>query len=214
MTNRLQTENNLIMRISSVIGSLLLLNLLTLLCSLPIITVGGAVTAMHDGLIRIVRKEEGYVARRYFKVFKENLKQGILLWLPFLFIFAAVGADLFIQFTAPGLLPDFVMIPAGTAGLLTLYFFQWIFPVHSRFRGGTGQIFRTSFFLAVARFPRTIAMTLMWILPVLGARFWPTVPLVLLFGISGPGILCTLFYYPVFAELEEEPEEDKKGQKG
>ncbi len=82
MARRLQTENNIIMRGTSVIWGLFLLNLLTLLCSIPIVTIGPA----H---------------------------------------------------TAPGLLPQYIMIPAGVAGLVALYFFQWIFPVQARFEGGT-----------------------------------------------------------------------------
>ena len=204
MTKKLQSENNIIIRASSMIAALFFLNLLTVLCCLPVVTAGAALTALHDGLIHLLRKEESYLARRYFSVFRENLKQATILWLPFLLIFLGVGADLFIMITAPDLLPLYITIPAGAAGLLALYFFQWVFPVQSRFKGGVIQIFRTSFLLAGARFPRTIAMTMMWILPILGTKFLFTLPISLLFGISLPAMLCALFYYPVFQELEEE----------
>lgn len=206
MTNRLQSENNIVIRISTVIWELFFLNLLTLLCCLPILTIGASLTALHDGLIRILRKEDGYLARRFFSVFRENLKQATILWLPFLLIFLGVGADAFILLTAPELLPRYITIPAGVAGLLTLYLFQWVYPVQSRFSGGPWQVLKTALFLAVARFPRTAAMTMMWILPVIGTKFLFTLPIVLLFGISLPAMLCALFYYPVFRELEETEE--------
>lgn len=210
MVKKLQTENNIIMRGASLIWTLFLLNFLTLLCSLPVVTIGPALTAMHDGLIRYLRKEDGYIAKRYFSVFKENLKQGIILWLPFLFIFLGAGADFLIQILAPGMLPKYIMIPAGVAGLLAMYFFQWLFPVQARFEGGTIQKFKMTFLLAGVRFPRTIAMTMMWIIPILGTKYLFTLPLVLVFGISLPALLCALFYFPVFRELEGEEEDQTR----
>ena len=203
MTKSLQSENNIIMRASQIILGLFILNILTVLCSIPIITVGAALAALHDGLIRIIRKEDGYIARRYFTVFKDSLKQSIILWIPFFLIFAGVIVDIFICLVAPGMLPNYIFIPAMTSGIIALFFFQWVFPVFSRFEGSIDKVFKTAFFLAGARLPRTLAMTMMWVIPIIASKFIFTLPVVVLFGISLPAMLCTLFYYPVFAELEQ-----------
>lgn len=201
--SRMKNENNIIIRFTTVFMELLIINLLTLLCCLPIITIGPALTAFHDACIKIVRKEEGYIARRFFTVFRRDLKSSILLFLPFLFIFLGAAADLFIGLTAPGLLPQYVSIPAGAAGLLAFFFFQWVFPIQARFHGSFTGILKTAFFLAVARFPRTLAMALMWLIPVFLSRYLLTLPFAVLFGLSLPGIFSALFYCPVFEELEE-----------
>ena len=60
------------------------LNVLTLLCCLPVVTAGASFTAMHSVLWRMVRHEETYVARQFFDSFKRNLKQSLLPWLAFL----------------------------------------------------------------------------------------------------------------------------------
>ncbi len=211
MRNKSGDDNTLIMRITDVISALFILNVLTVLCCIPVITTGAALTALHDGLIRIIRKEDGYIAKRFFAVFKDNLKSGTLLWLPFLLIFSGAAADVFIELAAPGLLSDHIKLIAAAAGLITLYCFQWIFPVNARFKGDVHQVFRTAFLLAGARLPRTLAMTMMWMIPVAASRFLPSLPLVLAFGISLPGMLGALFYYPVFVELESDPEDISTG---
>ena len=91
--SRLQGENNLVIRVSTMLTNLLLINFLTLLTCLPVITIGASLTAMHDCLQQILRKEDGYIARRFFKSFRSNFKQATLLWLPFLLIFSGVVAD-------------------------------------------------------------------------------------------------------------------------
>ena len=65
----------------SKMADLMILNLLTLLLCIPIITAGDAITALYYMTIKIVKGEEGYIVRGYFKSFKENFKQATLIWL-------------------------------------------------------------------------------------------------------------------------------------
>ncbi|MBO4395386.1 MAG: YesL family protein [Eubacterium sp.] len=206
--SRLQGENNLVIRVSTMLTNLLLINFLTLLTCLPVITIGASLTAMHDCLQQILRKEDGYIARRFFKSFRSNFKQATLLWLPFLLIFSGVVADVIIMLTSPGLLPNYILIPAGVAGLLTLFIFQWLCPILARFSGSSGLVLRMTFLLATARFPRTVLMAATLVLPYFAARSILTLPLFLMFGISVPGMIGACLYRPVFRELEEEPEQE------
>ncbi len=201
--SRLQGEDNVIIRVSTRITQLVLINLLTILCCLPVITIGAALTSMHDVLQMIVRKEDGYITRRYFSSFRKNMKQATLLWVPFLFIFSGCVADVIIIFSAPGLIPNYIMIPAGVAGLFALFVFQWVFPLQARFEGNFGVVMKMSFLLAVARFPRTILMVLVCVLPVFAVRSLLTLPFVLLFGISVPAFIGAKIYHPVFRQLEQ-----------
>ena len=203
---RLQGENNVSVRASTMISQLVLINLLTLLCCLPVITIGAALTSMHDVLQMIIRREDGYITRRYFSSFRKNMKQATLLWVPFLFIFSGCIADVIIILAAPGLIPNYIMIPAGVAGLLALFVFQWVFPLQARFKGNFGVVMKMSFLLATARFPRTIVMAAVCVLPVIAVRSILTLPLVLLFGLSVPGIIGVKIYHPVFTDLEQEEE--------
>ena len=68
------------------------LNLLWLVCSLPIFTIGAATTALYYTCLKVIRGEEGHVSSAFFRSFRENFKQATLLWLILL------GAGLFLGF--------------------------------------------------------------------------------------------------------------------
>lgn len=57
------------------------LNLLWLVCSLPIFTVGAATAALYDVTLRIARGEDPAIFRRFFQAFRENFRQATVLWL-------------------------------------------------------------------------------------------------------------------------------------
>ena len=76
--------DNPVMRTLSMLADIVILNLLTLFCSLPIVTAGAAFTALNDACIRLVRMEDGELGRDYFRAFKANFKNGTLAWLLFL----------------------------------------------------------------------------------------------------------------------------------
>ena len=75
-----------VMRVLNRVGDLMIMNFLMILCCIPVITAGAAFTAMHYVLLKIVRGEEGYLIKGFFKSFKENFKQATILWLLMLLV--------------------------------------------------------------------------------------------------------------------------------
>lgn len=57
------------------------LNVLWIVCSLPIITLGASTCAAYSVTLKMVDDEEGYVGKMFFKAFKENFKYGTFMWL-------------------------------------------------------------------------------------------------------------------------------------
>jgi len=57
------------------------LNFLWLLCCLPVVTIGASTCAAYYVSLKMVDDEEGYVGKMFFKAFKDNFKQGTLMWL-------------------------------------------------------------------------------------------------------------------------------------
>ena len=84
MLKRIFDAENPLMQALSVACDLLLLNCFTILCCLPVVTAGAALTALSDVAMHIVRQEGPGVFRMYFRSFRANLKQGILMGLMFL----------------------------------------------------------------------------------------------------------------------------------
>ena len=65
------------------IGNLMILNILTLICCIPLVTAGAAMTALYTMTMRMARNEEGSIVREYFQAFRDNFKQATILWLIF-----------------------------------------------------------------------------------------------------------------------------------
>lgn len=59
----------------------LFINLLWIVFSIPIITIGASTEAAFYVTIKIVDDEEGYIFKDFFKAFKQNFLQGTILWL-------------------------------------------------------------------------------------------------------------------------------------
>ncbi len=75
-----------------------MLNLLWLVCSLPIFTAGASTTALYYASLKIVRGEDSHVTAHFFKAFKENFKQATQLWMLLLGIGLFLGLDCYILF--------------------------------------------------------------------------------------------------------------------
>ena len=69
------------------------LNLLWMVCSLPVFTAGAATAALYDVTLRIVREEDPPLTTRFFRAFRENFRQATVLWLILLGVGALLGAD-------------------------------------------------------------------------------------------------------------------------
>lgn len=59
----------------------LILNFWLIVCSIPIITAGASITAAYSVALKMAKEEEGYITKSFFQAFRENWKQGTVLWL-------------------------------------------------------------------------------------------------------------------------------------
>ena len=197
---RLFDMDNPVMKALSVAADLLVLNLLTLLCSLPILTAGAAFTAMSDIVIRLVRQEEGYIVKPFFRSFAGNLKKGSLLGI----LLLAAAALLYFDYLAA-----LVYIPALRAGIaaiavIVLAVALYAFPLLARYENTLGGTLKNAATLSVGYFPRTLAMVVcavgFWVLALRFASFG--VPILTMFGLSLPCYVCVLLLNGVFHKLE------------
>lgn len=56
------------------------LNILFLVCCLPFFTIGASLCAAFYVSLKMVDDEEGYIGKMFFKAFKNNFKQGTIMW--------------------------------------------------------------------------------------------------------------------------------------
>ena len=197
------------------ISDLVILNMVTLVCCIPVITIGAAMTGMHYVLLKMARNEEGYIVRSYFKAFKENFRQATCMWLFFLIFGAVFAMDVNLTGGAGIAFPPALRLLIIAGGIFIFLMYLYAFPLLARFQNTVFGTLRNAAVLAVAAFPRTIGMVAAtFLLPVLVLLVRPLVPLMLLFGLSLPGFLCALLYSPYFKKIESRSAELKPGEDG
>ena len=84
------------MRSLSTMVDLAIVNLMTVLFAVPIITAGGAFSSMNYVLLHLYRNEEGYLHKMFLKSFKDNFRQGVVLGLLVIVVGAVTAADLWV----------------------------------------------------------------------------------------------------------------------
>ena len=81
------------------LSQLIWLNILFLVCSLPVVTFGASSTALYTVLLRLLQGEDGHLTRRFFAAWRDNWKRASGCWLLLLIVIAVCGADLWLAQT-------------------------------------------------------------------------------------------------------------------
>ncbi|MCR5626153.1 MAG: DUF624 domain-containing protein [Lachnospiraceae bacterium] len=186
------------------LADLITLNLLFILTSLPIFTIGASLTALHYVSLKLVRKEEGYIARSYFKSFKENFLQSTIIWIFFLILFAILGVNLYFYLFVKKVVGGVPFILTLIITFLVLLMFQMVFPMQSHFENTILNTLKNSAIIAIGSLPKVILMIFLSVLPVVllynfGFRIFP---LIALFGVSAPVYLSASLYHPIMMKFD------------
>ena len=89
------------------VADLCILNIICLVCCIPIVTAGASITAMYYVTLKMVRNEEAYIVRSFFKSFKDNFKQATIINLIMIAVGAILYLDLNVAKNMPGSRSDF-----------------------------------------------------------------------------------------------------------
>ena len=197
-----------VMRGLNRVADLMILNFLMIICCIPIITAGAAFTAMHYVLLKIVRGEEGYLIRGFFKSFKTNFKQATLIWLMMLLVVAVyVGDSLIFNYSSLEF-PKALVIAVVIVAMLLLMMAVYVFPLQARFENSIKNTLKNALILAFVNLPRTILMMVCYAIPLVIAYLSDyALIFVFMFGISAPTYAAVCLYSGIFKKLEPESEE-------
>lgn len=148
-------------------ADIVLLNILWLVCCIPVITIGASTTAFSYLLLKIARDEENYVFSTFFRVFKENFRQATLVW----GIFASIGTVLYLDFYVSGIMTESYRSILGILFLAILFLIMstmfYAFPIIAFFENSTKKVFKNSFYMAMAYLPYTLLIVFINLCPVI-----------------------------------------------
>ena len=137
-------------------GEIILVNIVFLLCCIPVVTIGSALTSFYYATMKSIRRERGGPVKEFFHSMKRTLGKGILL---------TIGILLWLALLCWGRW----MVRVGTAGTVTsaevLYdvaivvsgcILIYLFPVFSRFEMRVAKMIQLSFVMSIRFFPVTV----------------------------------------------------------
>ena len=199
-------SGNPVMKFLARLVDLAVLNIVTVVYSLPLVTAGGAMAAMNYVLLHLVRGDETYVIRMFRKSFKENFRQGIPEGLLVILIAVITATDLWAFHGSGSRAVTMMMIVISIAALLLFVSAVYMFALQARYDNSVKGTIINAFRLSLGNLPRTAGMAVAWTRWALVLVYLHrAAPLVfMLYGFTLPGYLCAMLYDGIFRKLEEE----------
>lgn len=202
---RLFNMNNRFFTFMGRIADLIVLNILFMVCCIPIVTIGSALTALFYVELKAVRNEESYIIRSFFKAFRDNFRQSTILWL----IMLATGALLYVDFAVLKVLPDStVMIVRYGLWIITLLYTMvslYLYALQAKFYNPIKNTLKNALLMSIKHLPYTLMMLLTTIIPVVLVFFSGNACLLiyglfvwLMIGFSGIGFINSWCLMRVF----------------
>ena len=152
------------MQAMSRLCDLMALNILFLLTSLPVVTLGAATTALYTCCFQL--GEEQGIFRSYFQAFRENFRQSTLVWLILLLwgSSALVNVVLFRSLAGPML---YAALPFGILFVLAALAGSCAFPLISRFSNDLRTTLKNALLLSLGYLPRFCLLAFLNLFPLI-----------------------------------------------
>ena len=197
--------------VMSKIGDFIVLNLLFVITSIPIITIGASYCALYTTCKKRLYDKESYVTKNYIAAWKENFKNGTIIWLFFLVLLPVLY--LFSGYFAQHM--NNIPIIAAYFLILICYLFSivYAFPLQASFVNSPFRILRNSIITALASLPYSIALSAVTVLPLAitwlaPAALYFTLTYWLLIGFSLNAVLSVMITERVFVHYREQTGEE------
>ena len=200
------------------VADLCLLNLVCLACCIPIVTAGASITALYYVTLKMVRNEESYIFKSFFKSFKQNFRQATIIHL----IMVAAAVLLYLDTNIVKAMGEpMSQIMSVIFAVFTLVYemiLLYLYPILAKFYNSVKNTFTNAVLMAIRHLPYTIIMLIICALPLL-IFFVPSLQmqmtlilLLLLFGMAVIAYLNSFFLVKIFDKyIPENSEVDADG---
>ncbi|HIT90331.1 MAG TPA: DUF624 domain-containing protein [Candidatus Merdenecus merdavium] len=200
------------------VADLMLLNIVWILCCIPIVTIGAATTAMHYVTLKMVKNEEAYIVKSFFRSFKENFKQSTIIWLIMLALGIIFGADLAImKYMTTGIIS---ILKYFIFALLLIYLFVliYVFPLQSKFVNTIKNTMKNALLMSIRHLPWTVLILIITFGPTLLMQFIPTlftygILVFFLVGFSLTAFINSFIFSKIFDQYVPEETDEEVVQK-
>ncbi len=199
------------------LADLFWLNLLFIVCCIPVFTIGAATTALYYVTLKMAKDEEGYITKSYFKSFKDNFLQATIIWVVFVAIMAIMLIDLRIAnggsvagiFSDPAV-NNVVVVAVGVMVIVIAMTLTYVFPILAQFDNTVFNTVKNAFLISIRHLPYTLIMIVIAAVPVALIWFSPAMLLLVLIMFSAVAYINSKFLNKIFVLYMPKDETDKE----
>lgn len=191
------------------VADIFIISCLTVLISLPIFTIGPAITAAFKVQQNTIMKNEQPVLKTYFRAFTSNFKQAALIGLIGLVVLAFLVFDLLlVYFNMAGNLAFLLYLLLGLTTVIAMGTAIFSLQLVARYDNTFKEHLRNGFFLAMANLPSTVFIMVLVAIPIAIIFINPNFffDTVIFWAFCGIGLLLlciTRIICPILQKLEE-----------
>lgn len=155
-----------IMSTLSRMADLMIANILWILTSLPVITIGASTAALYTVVKTPGRKRyASSVVKVYFKAFRQNFVKATLVFLILLALTALILVNLYLLICGMASDSPVPYVVCAIPVFLLLFAWSYALPLTATFENSVFRNIINSFALSVAHLPTTVLLTLLNLLP-------------------------------------------------
>lgn len=182
------------------------LNILWFICCIPIVTIGASTTALFYVSLKLAKNEEGNITKAFFRSFRENFRQGTVIWLILLAFGLILGLDGYVLYHLRFEHVFWTLCTAAFCVVVAAYaiVLMYIFPLLARFDNTIGAMFKNALFIGIRFLLCTALMAAIYfiMLLVVVRFFTPAV----IFGEGLCALLCSYLLSNIFLLCQEKGE--------
>lgn len=164
---RLFNPDSPVMQFLTRLADLVILNVMWLLFSIPLVTLGASTTALYRSILTLLDGGGSSTVLLFWNAFRSEFKKGTLLFLILLVPFALIVVDLWLVLFSTLPLSAFMR---GLCLLPVLLFFMalnYVYPLTAQFENTIGGTLKNALIIALANLPVSIAVLVISLLPLL-----------------------------------------------
>ena len=163
--NSIFAPDSKLMKILNRLSDWIILNMLFVISSIPVFTIGAAATALYDGVQRIQEsRASGW--KTYWAAFRRDFKRSTILWLILAGSGFMIGYGFVFYFKTDAAIGGLGRIVCIIASIIWLLTSAWVFPIHAKYENSVKQTIKNAMLCGCMFLPQTFVAVLLNAVPV------------------------------------------------
>ena len=155
---------------------IMFLNLLWVLFSLPVVTIGASTTALYSVLIKMRNGKEGKILRDFWTAFRQNFRQATILWLLIVLAAFVFTTDIVFFLNMGGSFGTFCAMLFVGLDIALLVMSLYVFPIQAVFENPIIKTVKNALLLPPRHLIWTIVLLALAIIAAIGViLYWPLI---------------------------------------